>query len=606
MLRTRNLLVAALAVFGAASAQTGGGARDKRLVFSTYHGGDRNDDAQAVAVDAAGNIYVTGETESRDLKADPVGGKPLGAAVFKGYLTKYAPGGKEVLWRKLIGGSSNTVPRAIALDNQGNVHVAGTTGARDLPLVRPVQDRQTGLNIAFLMKFNPAGELLFSTYFGGDRNEEGLAAAVDSQGNIYMAGRASSANLPVKNAIQSAIAGGGQDGFIVKYTPDYRLAYATYFGGTSGTDNIHAIATGPDDSLYVAGETMSPGLATRGAYIADAQSYSSFVAKIEPAGGAVSYFTYIGWKGGYTSARGLAVDSQGRAHVSEHTTSQQLPVTPNAIQPAFTGGLRDAFLLRLNAAGSAAEHLTYLGGSTRGAADPDETAGSVKIDSHGHVYIAGETSSPDFPGRRMAQSIHGGAQDAYLIRLDLDNSQIIYSTFWGGGKKDTAAAVALGPGEAATIVGESYSEDLPLSAPVQSRLGSANDAFVTQICDPWLGAYPGAAFAYVTGSQAGPEAQSVEVYSGCNQPFDAVTEVVSDRPWLKADPNRPAVPLTLKLTADPTGLAPGEYKAVVRVTIQEAFLRTLEIPVTVTVIEPPPVDAAPAASAQSETAVHRQ
>lgn len=565
--------------------------QDKRLVFSTFQGGDRNDDAQAVAVDAAGNIYVAGETESRDFKADPVGGKPLTSAVFKAYVTRFKQGGTEVVWRKLIGGSSNTVLHAMALDAEGNVYVAGTSGARDLPMVRPVQGKQTGLNIAFLMKFTPAGELAFSTFFGGDRNEEGLAVAVDSQGNIYLAGRASSTNLPVKNAMQPKMAGGGQDAFIAKYTRDYQLAYATYFGGADGTDNIYAIAVGPDDSLYVTGDAMSPGRATPDAYIRTHQSYSSFLAKITPDGDAVSYFTYVGWKGGYTSARALAVDAQGRAHVAGYTSSTQLPVTPNAIQPVFAGGNRDAFLLRMNADGTAAEHLTYLGGSAKGTSDPDETATSVKIDSHGHVYVSGETNSPDFPGRRMVQPVHGGAQDAYLMRIDLDSSQIIYSTFWGGQKKDAALAVALGPGEAATVVGESYSDDLPLAGAVQTRLGSLNDAFVAQICDPWLGAIPpAAAFTYSAGGADQPPPQTVEVFSGCTGPFDAVTEVVvSDQPWLKAEASRAAVPMNLKLTAETGGLAPGEYKAVVRVTVQEAFYRTLEIPVTLTVLEPPPV-----------------
>jgi hypothetical protein len=96
----------------------------------------------------------------------------------------------------------------------------------------------------------------------------------------------------------------------------------------------------------------------------------------------------------------------------------------------------------------------------------------------------------------MVQSVHGGVQDAYLIRLDLDNSQIVYSTFWGGQKKDTALAMALGPGEQATVVGESYSDDLPIANAVQTKLGSANDAFAAQICDPWLGAWPSASFSF--------------------------------------------------------------------------------------------------------------
>lgn len=547
---------------------------DQRLVFSTYHGGDRNDDAVSAAVDGAGFLYVTGETESRDLKADPVGGKPLTSAVFKAYLTKYAPGGKEVVWRKLIGGTANTVTHAVALDRDGAVFVAGTTGARDLPLVNPVQDKQTGLNIAFLMKFSPSGELLFSTYFGGDRNEEGLALAVDSQNSVYLAGRASSSNLPVKNALQAQMAGGGQDGFIAKYTPDgarYTLAYATYFGGAAGTDNIHAIALGPDDSLYITGESMSPNLATPGAYIDRAQSYSSFLARLTPAGDAVLYFTYLGWSGGYTSARALAVDAQGRAYVGGYTSSKQLAVTPGAIQPAFGGGFRDAFLLRMNVEGTAAEYLTYLGGSTRGPTDPDETVTALQLDAHGHVYVAGETSSPDFPGRRVVQPAHGGVQDAYLMRLDLDKSEIIYSTFWGGQKKDAGLALALGPGENATLAGVSFSDDLPVANAVQSKLGSGNDAFVAQICDPWLSAYS-------------EDSKTYEVSSGCRQPF-AITDLTVSESWLKVTASGPNVPATLKVEMNADGLAPGEYRAVIRVSIAESFHRTLEIPVRMTVTE---------------------
>jgi hypothetical protein len=119
-------------------------------------------------------------------------------------------------------------------------------------------------------------------------------------------------------------------------------------------------------------------------------------------------------------------------------------------------------------------------------------------------------------------------QDAYLLRLDIDNKEVIYSTFWGGAKKDAALALALGPGEAATLAGVSYSEDLPLANAVQSKLGSANDAFVTQICDPWLGAWPSAAFSYVRGGER-PASTEIEVYSGCTQKFEA-TEVASDQP----------------------------------------------------------------------------
>ncbi len=152
---------------------------DKRLIFSTYLGGDRSDDAAAVAVDELGHTYVAGKTESRDFSGKGFGDINLNFAVPKAYLTKYSPDGKDILWSHMIGGSSNTRANSVAVDRLGNVYLAGTTGARDFPLMKPVQDKQTGLNIAFVMKFDADGKLLFSTYLGGDRNEEGLALAVD-------------------------------------------------------------------------------------------------------------------------------------------------------------------------------------------------------------------------------------------------------------------------------------------------------------------------------------------------------------------------------------------------------------------------------------------
>jgi hypothetical protein len=143
---------------------------------------------------------------------------------------------------------------------------------------------------------------------------------------------------------------------------------------SGGTDNIFSMAVGPDDSLYVTGENMSQEMATPGAYVTQPPSFSSYVARISPAGDSLMYFTYVGWRGGYTKAQSITVDGQGRAVVVGHTTSKQLPVTENANQANFAGGNRDAFLLRLSADGKSADYLTtYLGGSFNGQVDPDET-----------------------------------------------------------------------------------------------------------------------------------------------------------------------------------------------------------------------------------------
>lgn len=561
---------------------------DRRVVFSTYHGGDRNDDAAGVAVDNAGNIYVTGESESMNVPQTPLGGKPLTFAVSKGYLTKYAPGGKEVLWRIQIGGSSNTVPRAIALDGEGNVFVAGSTGARDLPLKNAVQTTNVGLNIAFLMKFNPKGELQFSTLFGGERNDDPRALATDSAGNVYMAGRATSTTFPVKNALQAKHAG-SDDGFIAKFAGDGKLIYSTFLGGNS-VDNITAIAVGPDDALHITGESWSAGLSTPGALVPLVQVYSSFAAKLAPEGDRVLYYTYLGWRGGYTLSKAIHVDADGRAWIGGHTSSKQLPTTPDAFQPAFGGGMRDGFALRLTADGTKTDYVTYFGGGFSGPADPDEVVTALRIDARGHLHLAGHTNSRDLPTHRAMQRDFGGAYDSFFARLDVAGRQLIYSTHWGGTKNDAAQAIAFGPGEAVTLVGETFSADLAPVNAVQTKIGSTNDAFVTQVCEAFPFAWSPQGFVgaldYTIG-QPRPAVIDVEIHSACPQAFPA-TVTLPDASWLKVEGVGTTLPMKLKLTLDPTGLVAGEYTATIRVTVPDAFQPVLDVPVTLRVADPPP------------------
>ncbi|HYO80425.1 MAG TPA: SBBP repeat-containing protein [Bryobacteraceae bacterium] len=584
MRRTCFVLAVAVAALSAQTPQD-----DKRLVFSTYLGGERTDDAVAVATDGAGNIFVAGKTESIDFPGKPLGGFNMNFAVPKGYLTKYSPDGKQILWSHVVGGSSNTRANAVVVDKNGNVYVAGTTGATDLQVMNPVQAKKTGLNIPFLMKFDNDGKLLFSTYLGGDRNDEGLALAVDSRGNMYLAGRASSSEFPVKNAMQPKM-NGSQDAFVAKFTPDYQLAWATYLGGTGGSDNISAIAVTPDDYLVVTGETGSPDMQTPGVWGKEFVHYSSYVAKLAPEGNAIVWWNYIADRSGYTVSKTIAVDGSGRIWAGGQTTAKRFRMTENAIQPAFAGGRRDGFLLCLTADGTAAEYFTYLGGSTSGDLDPDETVESVAIDARGHVIVTGETITTDFPVHRNVQPYRGGGAESYLLKLDPGSKQIVHSTFWGGAKREVGTAVAVGPGENITVVGETYSEDLPLQNALRKKLGATTDAFVMRFCEPWLGSWPSnsLSFGYTIGQNA-PEPQSLEIYTGCSTPFD-MTEAVSDQPWLRLRYEGRTAPFKLTFEVVPSEMAAGDYTATVKVKVPAAFYQELTIPVRLVVAEPPPVE----------------
>ena len=561
------------------------------LVFSTYHGGNRNDQATAVAVDPSGHTFLAGLTESRDFPATPLGPPANISATTNAFLTKLSPDGAGVVWSHLIGGSSQTRINAAATDAGGNVYITGRTGARNFPLLHAVQTTLPGLNIAFLMKFDPDGNLLFSTLLGGERNDEPNAIALDSQGNMYIAGRTNSTTFPTANALHAQAPGGG-DAFIAKFTPDYQLAYATYFGG-SGADEIFSLAVGPDDSVYIAGDTYSPNLPAENGWIPRLFSTSGFVARIAPAGDAILGCSYIGGRGGYTRAQAITVDSAGAPYVTGYTSVKEFPVTGEALQINFAGGFRDAFLVKLNDTLSEVQYATLLGGSYAGKSDPDETATAVKVDHHGHVWIAGETSSPDFPAHRALQPEAGGGPDGYLLRLDLVNHVIVSSTFWGGDKPDQILAIALGPGENVTVAGVTGSANLRLESPIRTEVGSYEDAFATRICTPWLASTPGELVFHYTLGQPLPEPQQVRIDSGCWVPHE-VTEVEAGDVWLQVTPLQAQMDATFTLSVNPEGLEPGEYPATLLVTVPQAANGPLRVPVKLVIgagADTPPEDA---------------
>ena len=205
---------------------------DPVVVYSSYIGGTGTDIIAGVAVDKDGNMYLTGETTSVDF---PTVGHAITQkqwALPYAFVMKLNPAGTQILASTYIGGSSNTRGLAIALDSFSNIYLGGVTGARDFPLVNPVQTTQPGLNIGYVMKLPPAADqILFSTYIGGERNDRVDALAVDNAGSIYVTGYCSSTQFPVVNAFQPKH-GGSSDAFVAKFAaPNYRVAYASFLGG---------------------------------------------------------------------------------------------------------------------------------------------------------------------------------------------------------------------------------------------------------------------------------------------------------------------------------------------------------------------------------------
>ncbi len=372
---------------------------DPVLTFSGTAGGAGTDVITGVARDASGNIYFAGWTDSPAfstvLSAFPRGG---GVDAF---VMKVNGSSKSVVYLAYLGGSGDDRALGVAVDGDGYVYVCGSTNSSNFPVLNAHQATLNGGTNAFLAKLDQAGQkILFSTYFGGSGSTVANAIALDGSGGVYIAGQTDSASLPTLGPFQSAN-GGGVDAYIAKFTTTGAPQYASYLGG-SGTDMAFALAADTSGNAYVTGSTSSVNFPVLNPLQSKLNGFAdAFVTKVNAAGNATVYSTYLGGSGGGIGqpeqGNAIAVDSQGNAYVAGETSSADFPVV-NAYQPQFNGWNTDAFVAKLNPAGSQLVFSTYLGGT-----DID-VANAVEIDSAGYVYVAGYTGSPDFPTVQRMQA----------------------------------------------------------------------------------------------------------------------------------------------------------------------------------------------------------
>ena len=442
---------------------------DPTVTYSTYLGGSGSDDSTAIAVDAAGNVYLAGWTESVDFPQTPGAklGRPGGVDAF---VAKLSSAG-TLSYIAYLGGSGDDRAYGIAVDGSGAAIVAGWTYSTNFPLANAAQSKMAGVRDGFVAKLTPAGNALaFSTYIGGTAADGSNAVAADGYGNIYVAGETASANFPVVNAVQSFFAG-VQDAFIAKFSSSGSLLYSTFLGG-GGLDRATGIAVDASASAYITGSTSSADFPLTSAFQSKSGGgQDAFAAKIAP-GGALVYSTYIGGNGSDTAAA-IAVDGSGCAYITGTTTSINFP-TVNPLQSTLDR-LQNAFALKLNSSGSALVYSTYLGGQGM------DIGNAVAIDASGSAVLAGYTSSPDFPIVNGVQPVFGGGYDAFAAKLAPGGSSLLWSTFIGGTDSDAAYAVAVDTSGNTYVSGETQSLDFPVNFALQPAKPTVISAFVLKL-----------------------------------------------------------------------------------------------------------------------------
>jgi len=462
------------------------------LVYAGYIGGADWDQSFGIAVDGAGNVYVTGETHSTQATFPVTVGPDLthNGSYYDAFVAKVNPAGTGLVYTGYIGGAGDDSGDGIAVDGAGSAYVTGETYSAQATFpvtVGPDLTHNFGSD-AFVAKVNPAGTgLVYAGYIGGNSFDHGLGIAVDGVGNAYVTGSTGSteATFPVTGGPDLTY-NFGSDAFVAQVNAaGTGLVYAGYIGG-AGSDYGFGIAVDGAGNAYVTGYTLSteatfpvtlgPDLTFNGTGY-----YDAFVAKVNVAGTGLVYAGYIGGAG-QDYSEGIAVDGAGNAYVTGYTTSAQatFPVT---VGPDLThnGGLRDAFVAKVNPAGTGLVYAGYIGGNSF-----DHGLG-IAVDGVGNAYVTGSTGSTEatFPvtvGPDL--TYNGSSPDAFVAKVNVAGTGLVYAGYIGGAGQDYSEGIAVDGAGNAYVTGYTNSTEATLPAvggPDLTYNGGSWDAFVAKV-----------------------------------------------------------------------------------------------------------------------------
>ncbi len=441
---------------------------DPVLTYSTLYGGGGSDQVEGVAIDADGNVYLTGSTTSLNL---PVAGglQPDAGGSTDTFVVKLNAAGDQVVYATYLGGALWDYAADIAVDSDGYVYVTGTSTSVDFPVT--VADIG-GCCGVFVAKISPEGDALAYSTFVGQGEAGGIA--VDGAGAVFVTGWAISSFPTTAGALQT-ICCRGYDGFVAKLSPDGRqLSFSTLLGGTA-SDRLTDIALGPEGGVFVTGYTYSSDFPVTAGAVRPYYSggWDAIVARLLPDGSGLSYATFAGG-GQFDFANSIAVSSSGVAYVAGETESRDFPTAGNAIWASPVGSGLYGFVFALNPLGTAFSYSTFLPGPVV----QNET--HVALAPDGSAFVTGATKNAGFPITADAeQPVLAGSYDIFLSHLTADGSSLLYSTLLGGTGVEHAGGLASNATGALAIAGRTGSADFPVTAEAaQQQYAGGGDSFV--------------------------------------------------------------------------------------------------------------------------------
>ncbi len=484
---------------------------DPVIIYSTYFGGTSEETIFDIALDPAGNIYVTGRTEDQVGFPTTPGAlqptKPGASLTTDAFVSKFNPTGTALVYSTFLGGTGNDNTSVfagdIAVDAAGNAYVTGDTRSSDFPHTPDAADGAFGGGLgnppppdAFYVKLGPAGALLYGTFIGGSDIDYATGIAVDAAGAVYVTGTTRSdaaEGFPQTGNAYSATLN-GQDAFLRKFDANGVPLYSTYIGGSSGENTdlrSGGIAVDNQGRAYIIGDTQSTNFPlVNGRQITNGGGNADvFLAAIDTTlSGAASlvYSTYLGATGN-DLANGIAFAGAGQVVIVGEADAG-FPIL-NALTPNFVGGNSDAFITKIDTTQAGAASLVY--STFFGGADYD-IAWDVAVDPQGAVHIVGETRSnaTTFPLVNPVRTNFFGIEP-FVAKFNPAVTAVVYSSYYGSESNAKFAGAV-----AANAVGDTFlagatndvrtfppfATGLPMVNPFQSTYGGGDrDGFIARI-----------------------------------------------------------------------------------------------------------------------------
>ena len=425
---------------------------DPTLQWNTFLGSSGGEEGCGIAVDASGNVYVTGYSDAT--WGSPVSGFS-GDSESDAFVAKLNSGG-VLQWNTFLGSSGDEEGYGIAVDASGNVYVTGYS-CGDGDWGSSAVNGHAGSCDAFVAKLSNGGALQWHTFLGSSSDEVGYGIAVDATGNVYATGysEADWGGSPVSTH------SGSYDVFVAKLSNSGSLTWHTFLGSSS-TDQSYGIAVDASGNVYATGYSEATWGSPVNAFSAGIDHEDAFAAKLDSSGN-LTWHTFLGSADddddtdNDDTGKGIAVDASGNVYVTGYSDAAWgSPVS------AFSGDSEsDAFVAKLNSSGVRQWH-TFLGSSSR------DRGYGIAIDGSANVYVTG-SSDATWGSPEIA---YAGDSDAFAAELS-SSGALAWNAFLGSSSEgDYGYGIAV-DASGVYVAGSSYAT---WGSPVNAHAGGHDDS----------------------------------------------------------------------------------------------------------------------------------